>query len=185
MKLLQRKQFPGPPPPQQAAGLVLLIVQVAPLPPPPPHEMMDQFSHFTRAQHRDNTLIMLLLVNTRTRPASQPPQVQGTGDTGADTQCRDCNAEGHLQLQLCGYCDGGHEIRGDCLGRTQGSLGGWLVAAASCVVKCSILDLIGPPATTSCQLLHPAVTGLVSTESDIHDASSSHMDFRKIKYSNV
>ena len=33
MKLLQRKQFPGPPPPQQAAGLVLLIVQVAPLPP--------------------------------------------------------------------------------------------------------------------------------------------------------
>ena len=74
MKLLQRKQFPGPPPPppQQAAGLVLLIVQVAPLPLPPPHEMMDQFSHFTRAQHRDNTLIMLLLVNTRTRPASHP-----------------------------------------------------------------------------------------------------------------
>ena len=91
MKLLQRKQFPGPPPPppQQAAGLVLLIVQVAP---PPPHEMMDQFSHFTRAQNRDNTLIMLLLVNTRTRPASQPPQVQGTGDTGAETQCRDCLA---------------------------------------------------------------------------------------------
>ena len=148
MELLQRKQFPGPPPPQQAAGLVLLIVQVAPL---PPHEMMDQFSHFTRTQDRHNTLIMLLLVNTPTPPHPPsavprvPPQVQATGGVGVETQCRDCHAEGHLQLQLCGHCDGGQEMRADCLGRTQGSLGGWLAAAASCVVKCSILDLIAPP----------------------------------------
>ena len=79
MKLLQRKQFPGPPPPQQAAGLVLLIVQVAPL--PPPHEMMDQFSHFTRTQDRHNTLIMLLLVNTPTSPhPGQRCTSPGTGD---------------------------------------------------------------------------------------------------------
>ena len=137
MKLLQRKQFPGPPPPQQAAGLVLLIVQVAPL--PPPHEMMDQFSHFTRTQDRHNTLIMLLLVNTPTTPtpaSAAPPQVQATGGTGMETQCRDCPAEGHLQLQLCGHCDGVQEMRADCLGPDPRILG-WL-AGGCCKLRCEM-----------------------------------------------